>query len=79
MKKEDKTMAKTIDARGLSCPQPVLMTLDGIKAGNDDELIVLVDSDASKENVSRAATSKGWTLAGISEESGVYRIAIRKG
>ncbi|MCK9232242.1 MAG: sulfurtransferase TusA family protein [Syntrophales bacterium] len=72
-------MAKTIDARGLSCPQPVLMTLDGIKAGNDDELIVLVDSDASKENVSRAATSKGWTLAGISEESGVYRIAIRKG
>ncbi|HOG08300.1 MAG TPA: sulfurtransferase TusA family protein [Syntrophales bacterium] len=72
-------MAKTIDARGLSCPQPVLMTLDGIKAGNDDELIVLVDSDASKENVSRAATSKGWMLAGISEESGVYRIAIRKG
>ncbi|HOD27583.1 MAG TPA: sulfurtransferase TusA family protein [Syntrophales bacterium] len=72
-------MAKTIDARGLSCPHPVLMTLEGIKAGNEDELIVLVDSDASRENVSRAAASRGWTLDGISEESGAYRIAIRKG
>ena len=32
------------------------MTLDEIKAGEADELIVLVDSDASKENVSRAAS-----------------------
>ncbi len=72
-------MSKTIDARGLSCPQPVLMTLDEIKAGTSTEMTVLVDSDASKENVSRAAAGKGWTVAGISENGGVYSITIKKG
>ena len=72
-------MSKTIDARGLSCPQPVLMTLDAIKAGEANEMTVLVDNEASKENVSRAATSKGWAVTGVSEEDGVFRIAIKKG
>ncbi|MBN1615455.1 MAG: sulfurtransferase TusA family protein [Deltaproteobacteria bacterium] len=72
-------MVKTVDARGLSCPQPVLMTLDEIKAGTADEIIVMVDSDTSKENVSRAATSKGWTVAGISAQGDVYNITIKKG
>lgn len=71
-------MAKTIDARGLSCPQPVLMTLEEIKAGKADEIIVMVDNDASKENVSRAATSRGWKVADISETNGVFNVLIRK-
>ena len=72
-------MAKTIDARGLSCPQPVLMTLDEIKAGKADEIVVMVDNDASKENVSRAAASRGWTVAGIEEKDGVFNLKIWKG
>lgn len=72
-------MATTVDARGLSCPQPVLLTLDEIKADKAGEIIVLVDNDASKENVARAAGSKGWTVADIREDGGVYRITIRKG
>jgi tRNA 2-thiouridine synthesizing protein A len=72
-------MAKTIDARGLSCPQPVLMTLEEIKAGKADEIIVMVDNDASKENVSRAASSRGWTVVGIDEKDGVFNLTIRKG
>ena len=48
-------MAATVDARGLSCPQPVIMTLDEIKKGNEKDIIVLVDTDTSKENVTRAA------------------------
>ncbi|MCK9230018.1 MAG: sulfurtransferase TusA family protein [Syntrophales bacterium] len=71
-------MSKTIDARGLSCPQPVLMTLDAIKSGEASEMIVLVDNEASRENVSRAAASKGWVVAGINEEEGVFRIVINK-
>lgn len=71
-------MAKTIDARGLSCPQPVLMTLDGIKKSAADELIVLVDNDASKENVSRAAKNRGWDVQDIREQDGEYHITIRK-
>lgn len=72
-------MGKTIDACGLSCPRPVLLILEGIKAGDDDEIVVLVDDEAAKENVFRAATGKGWTVAGIDEKSGVCRITIRKG
>ncbi|MBU4581545.1 MAG: sulfurtransferase TusA family protein [Proteobacteria bacterium] len=72
-------MAKTIDARGLSCPQPVLLTLDEIKTGKADEIIIMVDNDASKENVSRAAVSRGWTVADIDEKDGVFNLKIRKG
>jgi tRNA 2-thiouridine synthesizing protein A len=72
-------MAKTIDACGLSCPQPVLMTLNEIKAGKEDEIVVQVDNDAAKENVSRAAVSRGWTVAGIDENEGVFDVKIRKG
>ena len=72
-------MAKTIDARGLSCPQPVLMTLDEIKTGKSDEIVVMVDNDASKENVSRAAVSRGWVGKEIDEKDGVFNLKIRKG
>ena len=71
-------MSTTVDARGLSCPQPVLMTLDEIKKGSDKEIIVLVDSDTSKENVSRAAKSQGWKVADIQENEGGYQLTIKK-
>ncbi len=72
-------MANTIDARGLSCPQPVLMTLDAIKAGNTDKIIVLVDNEASKENVCRAATNGGWVIADMSDSSDEFTITLEKG
>ncbi|MBN2428650.1 MAG: sulfurtransferase TusA family protein [Deltaproteobacteria bacterium] len=72
-------MADTVDARGLSCPQPVLMTLDAIKAAQSDEILVIVDNEASKENVCRAATNKGWTVADTNEEAGECKITIKKG
>lgn len=71
-------MANTVDARGLSCPQPVLMTLNAIKAGTEDDLTVLVDNEASKENVCRAVTNRGWSIADIAEEAGEFSIAIKK-
>jgi len=71
-------MITTIDARGFSCPQPVLMTLDGIKKANKGELVILVDTDTSKENVSRAATSQGWQVKDVLEEGGGYLITISR-
>ena len=72
-------MAATVDARGLSCPQPVIMTLDEIKQGKDKEIIVLVDTDTSKENVTRAAESKGCKVNDVSPEGEGYRITLTKG
>ncbi|UCE33377.1 MAG: sulfurtransferase TusA family protein [Deltaproteobacteria bacterium] len=71
-------MTKTVDARGFSCPQPVLMTLDEIKEADKGEILILVDTDTSKENVSRAATSQGWQVKEVLEEGGGYRITISK-
>ena len=71
-------MSTTVDAHGFSCPQPVLMTLDKIKKADKGEIQVLVDTDTSKENVSRAATSKGWEIKDIQEEGEGYRITIAK-
>lgn len=71
-------MSTIVDARGLSCPQPVLLTVKEIKKLGNGEIVVLVDTEASKENVSRAAASKGWALKGVESESVGYRITISK-
>jgi len=71
-------MSTKVDARGLSCPQPVLMTIDEIKAGASSEIEVIVDTETSKENVSRAAQSQGWQVADVREEGDEYRIVIKK-
>ena len=71
-------MSKELDARGLSCPQPVLMTLDAIKAAGSGELMILVDTDTAKENVSRAAESQGWDVKDLVENGDEYRIVINK-
>ena len=72
-------MATTVDARGLSCPQPVLMTLDEIKKTSEPELVVLVVTEASKENVSRAVESQGWKVREIKEDGENYQLDIQKG
>jgi len=71
-------MSTVVDARGLSCPQPVLMTLGEIKKLGKGEIRVLVDTDTSKENVSRAAESQGWRVLEIREEGEGYRLDIKK-
>ena len=71
-------MTTTVDARGFSCPQPVLMTLDEIKKADKGEIVILVDTDTSKENVSRAATSQGWQVKDVLAEGGGYWITISR-
>lgn len=71
-------MINTVDARGLSCPQPVLMTMEEMKRLNKGEIVVLVDTNTSKENVSRAAISQGWQVKDVQEESEGYRIVISR-
>lgn len=71
-------MSTQVDARDLSCPQPVLMTIDAIKAEEKGEIEVLVDTETSKENVSRAAENKGWIVANVAEDGGVFKITITK-
>jgi len=71
-------MSTVVDAKGLSCPQPVLLTVNEMKKLKKGEIEILVDTDTSKENVSRAAASNGWTVKNITQEGSGYRISIEK-
>lgn len=71
-------MANTVNACGLSCPQPVLMTLKEMESMGKGELVVLVDSETSKENVARAAASKGWTVKQIRAEGEEHHLILVK-
>jgi len=39
----------------------------------------LVDTDTSKENVSRAVTSQGWQIKQVTPEGEGYRLVLAKG
>ncbi|MFA5824229.1 MAG: sulfurtransferase TusA family protein [Thermodesulfovibrionales bacterium] len=71
-------MSNIVDARGLSCPQPVMITLAEISKINKGQLVILVDTDTSRENVTRAAKTLGWQVSDIQPEDVGYRITISK-
>jgi|UniRef100_A0A7C3WH75 TusA-related sulfurtransferase len=71
-------MGELVDARGLSCPQPVLITLEKLKFLQHGKLVVLVDTDTSRENVLRAAASLGWQAKEVHPDGMGFRIILEK-
>jgi tRNA 2-thiouridine synthesizing protein A len=71
-------MSTAIDARGLSCPQPVLMFLNAVTSSDETAFEVFVDTEASKENVSRAAESKKFQVTDIRQTGDEYHLFIEK-
>lgn len=71
-------MSITIDARGLSCPQPVLLTMSKIKEVGSGEIDILVDNEASRENVRRAAASQGWQVLRSEARGDDFMVTIKK-
>ena len=65
-----------VDARGLLCPEPVVLTQRAIKDGTA-QLTVLVDTVAAKENVTRFAASRGYDVS-VGEEKGEYKLDLTK-
>jgi selenium metabolism protein YedF len=49
----------TVDARGLTCPQPVLETKRVLDESLEQDFLVLVDNPTSRENVARFARNQG--------------------
>ena len=65
-----------IDARGLSCPEPVILISRAMKSGESAYEIV-VDNRVSRENVTRYAEHQGYTVD-VTENDGEFTLAIRK-
>jgi TusA-related sulfurtransferase len=52
-----------IDARGLSCPQPVVLTKSFIDKTGSGEFEILVDTNTASDNITRLAGNCGWAVA----------------
>ena len=53
----------TVDARGLSCPEPLMMTQTAVKKA-DGPVTVLVDSVVPRDNILKFVKKKKKILAG---------------
>lgn len=67
----------TVDARGLSCPQPALLTRNAIRAARGGTIEVLVDTETARDNCTRVAEREGWKVT-VVEEGGGYRLTLNK-
>lgn len=65
-----------VDARGLSCPLPVMRTKKALDAA-PDALVVLVDSGTAKANVSNMLADAGYSVT-VTEEPDHFRIEARQ-
>ena len=51
-----------VDVRGFSCPIPVVRTQKAIEENPNEILTVVTETGVTRENVSRLAQSKGYTV-----------------
>ncbi len=65
-------MTRNIDARGLSCPQPVILTKKAMDEKNGQEIITIVDNPAALENVSKLAAGQGYSFSVEEQGDGTY-------
>jgi selenium metabolism protein YedF len=72
-------MAKEIYCRGLACPAPVLQTKQAMEKDHPDVIKVVVDNEASRQNVSRFMESQNLEVSVKQEGNDFYIIGKRKG
>ena len=66
-----------IDARGLSCPIPVVMVQKAVKQGAPEKVEVLVDSETCVENITRFAGNNGYAIA-VEKDGADFRLTLTK-
>ncbi len=69
---------KTIDCRGQQCPQPVIQTRKLMLEEPGSVLEVLVDDQACQDNVSRLATTMGYSIK-VEKSGAATRLELSPG
>jgi tRNA 2-thiouridine synthesizing protein A len=73
------TPEKTLDARGLKCPMPVVKTSQEIKKISVGGLLeVLATDPGSMADINAWTKSTGNELVNMSKEDGVFQFLIRR-
>jgi tRNA 2-thiouridine synthesizing protein A len=70
-------MSTNVDARGLSCPQPALLTRQALQTATGGEVTVLVDTMTQVQSCSRAAAALGWEPQ-YQPKAGGFELRFRK-
>ena len=70
-------MKQTIDARGLNCPEPVIMTKKALDSQDVSEVLAIVDNRAALENISRLFKTMNLGSM-VEEQDGLFYINITK-
>jgi selenium metabolism protein YedF len=67
-------MNRTVDARGLNCPQPVILTKRVMDEDSGEAIVTLVDNPTAVENVCKLAASQGYdfTIESQGSESHIH-------
>jgi tRNA 2-thiouridine synthesizing protein A len=72
-------IARTVDAKGLSCPMPIVKTAQAIKDVPSGALLEVLSTDAgSTRDFAAWAKSTGNELVEQTVDGGVYRFVLRK-
>jgi len=67
-----------VNAKGLACPQPVVMTKNALGEIEKGEVVVTVDSEVARENVKRMAESEGCSVSIEAQGDAIYALHITK-
>jgi len=72
-------IAQVVDAKGLSCPMPIVKTAQAIKSLASGQLLeVLATDPGSTKDFTAWAKSTGNELVEQSVDGGVYRFVLRR-
>lgn len=70
-------MAKIVDARGLACPQPVILTRNALQESH--VITTIVDNETAQTNVTRMAEKTGAAVEIEEREDGIYLHITKEG
>jgi selenium metabolism protein YedF len=69
-------MSKIIDAKGLACPQPVILTKKALET--EGNVTVIVDNETARENITRLADKTGCVISVEPLNDGAFRLLLSK-
>ncbi len=73
------TVAKSVDARGTACPGPLLEAKKAIGTINSGDIMEILSADeGTRVDIPKWCKKKGHNYLGTLEESGFYKIFMKK-